>query len=417
MSSPVRSETQSTAGTGDTNRSDGDRDRDQDGHDNGNNEGSSSDDNGNGDGNDNGATERTSNLGTPIYRFVPSISKDDEAWLPPHTIKVLPSVRALSLRNVKDRITVNIWLTGAPLLWRQGLTGAGVRVGVIDSGIDDSHPELRGKVVLRRDYANDGATPSQFYPHGTHLAGTIAANGPMLKGVAPDAVLLDYRISNRNDTFAKDTIIATAILDAIKDGCHILTLSFSSTTYSKMIHDAIKKAVDLGILVVASAGNAGLFWPRNVFLYPGALPEVFSVGSVDFNHRGDGSLLRAVYSYCGPSVDAVSTGTGIISAIPGGEYALGSGTSMATAHASGFAALLQQKASTYFAGEPVVVMGRPRLYIMLKSSTVDVRWIINPCLGAGLITAYPAAPVRDLTSREWYIPGFSDGKPPDEDLG
>jgi major intracellular serine protease len=66
------------------------------------------------------------------------------------------------------------WATGAPTLWAQDITGKTCLVGVIDSGIDKDHPDLKGKVVIERDYVDDNKKANEWNPHGTHVAGTIA---------------------------------------------------------------------------------------------------------------------------------------------------------------------------------------------------------------------------------------------------
>jgi subtilisin family serine protease len=337
---------------------------------------------------------------------IPTPTPGASAWLVEHT------VNALGLTSVSDKIPAGVWLMGAPMLWQQGVTGAGVRVGVIDSGIDDSHRDLRGKVVLRRDYVNDGVSPTRFHPHGTHVAGRIAANGPMLKGVAPDATLIDYRVVNLNG-HTTSTTVTNAVLDAVNDKCHIINMSLV-VVYTKSLHDAIKNATRNGILVIASAGNSGRVLPPPQIQYPADFPEVFSIAALEFD-PANGRVQYANYSNCAPNVDGAAIGSNVISTIPGGKYGIMSGTSMAASHASGLAALLHQKASICFPKEPVVIMERPRVYIMLKSTTVDILTKgVDWCSGAGMLTVYPIIPTRDTTNREWFIPGFSDGQPSDE---
>jgi len=320
------------------------------------------------------------------------------------------TVRPQSLDGVNNRIPVGVWLTGAPVLWRQGLTGAGVRVGVIDSGIDDSHPQLRGKVVLRRDYVNDGAARSQFYPHGTHVAGIIAANGPMLRGVAPSATLLDYRVIDRNGVGTLATFYR-AVSDAVRDRCMVIHISIRTSVNYSMLRNAIRNAMHAGILVVAGAGDDGELSSPPQISYPAQYPEVFSVGAIDFN-TNNGTVERVSLSNCAPNVDAVAGGWYVYSTAPNGQYAVMSGTATAAAHATGLAALLRQRAATIFADEPFSIpQGINRLHVMLKKCTVGVFGGPNQCSGAGLLTVYPVVPTRNEENMKWFIPGFSDGQP------
>ncbi|MGG0257012.1 S8 family serine peptidase [Bacillus toyonensis] len=137
---------------------------------------------------------------------------------------------------------------------KPSFTGQGVKVAVIDSGIDSTHPDLKKNYLKGYDFVDDDNNPEDTVGHGTHVAGIIAANGTM-KGVAPDTSILAYRISPE----ASSEMIIKAINRAIEDGAHIINLSlgipFSGT--DSPVNQAIQKAIDKNITVVIAAGNSG----------------------------------------------------------------------------------------------------------------------------------------------------------------
>ncbi|WP_100618172.1 S8 family serine peptidase [Bacillus cereus] len=153
-------------------------------------------------------------------------------------------------------------------------TGIGVKVAVIDSGIDSTHPDLKKNYLKGYDFVDNDNNPEDTVGHGTHVAGIIAANGTM-KGVAPDTSILAYRISPE----ASSEMIIKAINQAIEDGAHIINLSlgipFSGT--DSPVNQAIQKAIDKNITVVIAAGNSG---PEqwSISSLP-STPEAISVGN------------------------------------------------------------------------------------------------------------------------------------------
>ena len=124
---------------------------------------------------------------------------------------------------------------GADIFWGKGFKGENIRIGIIDTGIDSTHKDL--KIKKRRDYVNDNASPKEYNVHGTHVAGIIAANG-ILKGVAPHAELFDYRVLDKNGSGNYNSIIK-AVYDAVKDGCDIINMSLGGP----YPHNALKKAL------------------------------------------------------------------------------------------------------------------------------------------------------------------------------
>ena len=150
-------------------------------------------------------------------------------------------------------------LHGAQKLRSQGLTGQGVRVGVIDTGIDKAHPGFNGHVKKQRWYRS--GTPLSEDDHGTHVAGTIHM-------MAPRAEIYDYRVfgekgdadgafdANKRGKIDGVTAVAEAIRQACMDGCHVINMSFSVPPTDD-IQAAVKYAYCRNVHMVCAAGNSG----------------------------------------------------------------------------------------------------------------------------------------------------------------
>ena len=326
-------------------------------------------------------------------------AKDYEVKLFDYELEALSDVTAAALPQVPD----NIWITGAPLLWKQGFQGEGCKIGVLDSGIDNTHPDLAARVVFRRDYVQDGALPSQFNAHGTHSCGIICANGN-IKGVAPLASAIDYRVLNRAGSGTYDNL-TRAIKDAVTDGCNIINMSLGGPAQYPPLHDAIKAAVAANVLVCVAAGNAG---PGQIS-YPAFYPEVVSVGAVNFDANTSAINLPQTpwFSNSNIEVDVACDGYNVLSTLPGGRYGYMSGTSMANPAASGFAALLWQKYKTKMNKVPTEM----ELYSELKTSTIDVLQLGNDQVaGAGFVTFYPELP-KKVSTGQWTLPSLNTMQP------
>jgi major intracellular serine protease len=300
---------------------------------------------------------------------------------------------------VTDRVPIGVWSTGAPLLWQQGFRGLGCKIGVIDTGIDKTHPDLVGRVLFTRDYVG---VDKPLHPHGTHVAGTIAATGKnKIYGVAPEASLVDYRVLDTNGS-GSTLVIAKAINDAANDGCNVISMSLGGPQDNPQLRKAVQYAVSKGVLVVVAVGNEG---PGRIS-YPGFYKEVVGVGAVNFSTRGE--IEQAVFSNTNKEVDVCCEGFQVMSCIPNGGYADYSGTSMATPHVSGIAALLFQKIFTNTGKKPTEDV----LYTMLKTISLDVmNKGVDEKTGAGYVTFYPSLPKRTSQDTTWYLPGMETGAP------
>lgn len=154
-------------------------------------------------------------------------------------------------------------LVGVDAARLEGLEGQGVKVGIIDTGIDYQHPDLlgygpSGKIIGGYNYMNPSQKPLDTDGHGTEVAGIIAADGKFT-GIAPKAKLLAYKVSSTGEDVSSNFIVS-AIKRAMEDGVNVINISLGVNRTNYMIDDAIDQAVKRGIVVVVAAGNNG---PQN----------------------------------------------------------------------------------------------------------------------------------------------------------
>ncbi|PFG18627.1 S8 family serine peptidase [Serinibacter salmoneus] len=234
-----------------------------------------------------------------------------------------------------------------PLLHRAPWSGTGVCVAVLDTGIDLGHPDLAGQVVGSASFIS-GQAVQDGHGHGTHVAGTVAAHrspagGQRRYSVAPGARLLIGKVLGDNGSGSSGGVLA-GINWAIASNADVISMSLGSNValgagYSPAYETAARAALDSGCLVIAAAGNAG-YQPVGS---PANCPSILAVAALDHN------LQRASFSCVGLNgdggeVNIAAPGVGTFSAWPvtKGSYANLNGTSMATPHVSGVAAILAQ---------------------------------------------------------------------------
>jgi hypothetical protein len=211
-------------------------------------------------------------------------------------------------------------------------TGAGVRVAVLDTGIDATHPDLQGQVLAGYDFVNDDADPLDDHGHGTRMAGIIAAlpnNGDGIAGIAPDAQLLAVKVLDAQG-YGAYSAIAAGIIYATDNGARVLNLSLSGAVESAVLQDAVDYATAHGAIVIAATGNDGWDFPT----YPAATRGVVAIGATDYNDA------HAAFSNFGTWISLSAPGVEIATTSTAHGYDLSSGTSPATAVASAVFALL-----------------------------------------------------------------------------
>jgi type VII secretion-associated serine protease mycosin len=214
--------------------------------------------------------------------------------------------------------------------------GAGIKVGVVDTGVWAEHPDLVG-AVLPGAATVGGDGRKDLNGHGTAMASLIAGRGhgegAGVLGIAPESTILPIVIS---DGIVNSDAIVTEGLDwLVSHGATVINMSIGGAATSRQVHDSLREAVAADVVVVAAAGNTSK--PQEI--YPGAYPEVLAVGSTDRN----GQLSPA--SVAGRHVDLVAPGDNITAAGKdmAAPYTSGTGTSAAAAVVSGAAALVRAK--------------------------------------------------------------------------
>jgi subtilisin len=214
--------------------------------------------------------------------------------------------------------------------------GTGVKVAVIDTGINYTHPDLTNNYRDGYDFVNKDTDPMDDNGHGTHVAGTIAAvdNDFGVVGAAPEAYLYGVKVLGSGGSGSLSDVIA-GIDWSVTNGMQIISMSLGTTSDSISLHDAVDKAYNVGVLLVAAAGNSGNpAGTGDTVIYPAKYSSVIAVAATD------SSNVRASWSSTGPDVELSAPGVSILSTYLNGNYATMSGTSMATPHVSGTAALI-----------------------------------------------------------------------------
>jgi subtilisin family serine protease len=253
---------------------------------------------------------------------------------------------------------------GAPIAWQAGYTGKGVPVAVLDTGIDKSHPDLATQVVGEKNFTD--APDGDHFGHGTHvastIAGTAAASNGKYKGVAPDARLYDGKVCDDGGSCQDSAILAGMEWAATDIKAKVVNLSLGGTDSPGI--DPLEEAVnrltaETGILFVIAAGNDGP--SERTIGSPGSADSALTVGAVDkqngladFSSRGprigDGAVKPDI-SAPGVSIVAAKAKDSIIGEPVGDEYLRLDGTSMATPHVAGSAAILAQEHPNWKAAE------------------------------------------------------------------
>jgi subtilisin len=257
---------------------------------------------------------------------------------PCYAIGLVPNLQIEDQPSVlAETIPAGVAQIKAPAAWGNS-QGKGIRVGVVDTGIDFNHPDLKSNYVGGASFVPGVPTPMDDAGHGTHCAGTIAAviNGAGVVGVAPRASLYAAKVLDKNGSGQFSWVIA-GIDWCIQHNMHIVSMSLGAPSAPAALKTVCDAAWTKGLLLVAAAGNAQQQVPvppaaSNVG-FPAKYKNVIAVSAID------SANVIAAFSSRGPEVDITAPGVNVLSTIPGGGYGTMSGTSMACPHVSGAAAL------------------------------------------------------------------------------
>ena len=217
------------------------------------------------------------------------------------------------------------------LIHAAGNRGAGVKVAVIDTGVDYTHPDLDAYYAGGYDFVNNDNVPMDDNGHGTHVSGTVAAedNNNGVVGVAPKATLYALKVLDDEARGSWSDVVA-AVQGAVDHGVQVTNNSYGS---SRKPGNTVKAAFDnanaAGILQVAAAGNTG-----GKCIYPARWDSLIATAATDSNDN------RASFSSTCTEVELAAPGVSVKSTMPGGGYGTKNGTSMASPHVAGAAALV-----------------------------------------------------------------------------
>ena len=269
----------------------------------------------------------------------------------------------------------------ADLVWPTGNTGDPVKVGVIDTGISSKHSDLKTNIKGGVNTIQPAKSWNDDNGHGSHVAGTIGAlkNTIGVVGAAPDVDLYAIKVLGANGSgFLSDVIEGLGW--AVTNGMQVVNMSLGTASDVQSLHDAITAAYNAGLVVVAAAGNSG-----GAVGYPASYPEVIAVSATDSNNN------LASFSSRGPEVDLAAPGVSIYSTYKGTGYATLSGTSMASPHVAGTAALVLNTPIGSYDADADGAWDPTEVKQKLQDRATDLGTVgFDNLFGAGLMNAFSA---------------------------
>lgn len=219
----------------------------------------------------------------------------------------------------------------APQAWEMTTGSTSINIAILDTGVDLDHPDLANKIISNINFSTSG-TVDDVYNHGTHVAGIAAAmtnNGIGVSGLGYTSTIMNVKVLSDTGSGSYSGI-ASGIIWAADNGAEIINMSLAGSFGSSSLEDAVNYAWSKGVVVVAAAGNSGNTTP----MYPAYYTNCIAVAGTDINDA------RASWSNYGDWVDVAAPGVSIYSMRKDNKYGYGSGTSMASPHVAGLAALV-----------------------------------------------------------------------------
>ena len=231
------------------------------------------------------------------------------------------------LENLEFSDSFIEWMGGAP---SRAQFGKGIKVALLDSGVNQNHPMLAGVTVIEKDYLPKTSPEfaSTDNAHGTAVASVIASSTESYSGVAPGCEILSYRVidgTGKTDSYT----VASAIVRAVQDGADLINLSLGGEQGSEVLKQAVSFAIEQGVPLVAAVGNDGI----GLVNYPAAYNGVIGVTSVGLSGRVSN------FSNFGHGVDLAAPGTGVLAAWESSGMVNFSGTSISSAIVAGAVAM------------------------------------------------------------------------------
>ncbi|HZG84672.1 S8 family peptidase [Paenibacillus sp.] len=260
--------------------------------------------------------------------------KRDIEYVEPHYMYVTNETSAAEPNDeLYGRYQWNLPIIETPAGWTLSKGNAEVVVGVIDTGVALSHPDLKEHIVEGYNVVEPASPPEDDVGHGTHVAGVVSAltdNGQGVAGMTWYNKIMPVKVldsTGMGSTYS----VAEGIIWATDHGAKVINMSLGNYASAEFLHDAIRYAFDRDVVLIAATGNDNTSDPG----FPAAYPEVFAVSATNQDRE------KATFSNYGDYVDVVAPGENIASTYTDNQYAALSGTSMASPHVAALAALIR----------------------------------------------------------------------------
>lgn len=272
----------------------------------------------------------------------------------------IPIGTCREIQVLKQSVPWGISRIGSRLVNAVGNTGKGIKIGILDTGIDYNHEDLKGNYRGGYNFVGNNNNPIDDNGHGSHVTGIIAAedNDIGIVGVAPQAHIYSVKILAFDSTGSASDIVS-GLEWSVDNGMQVINMSLGSEEDSISVNRAIDNTYNSGVLIIAAAGNSGNSQGNgNNMDFPSKYGSVVSVGATDKNDN------RASFSSTGPTLELSAPGDHILSTLNGNKYGTMSGTSMSCPHVTGVAALIMS-------AEPGIQNSRVRIRMQMTAQNMS----------------------------------------------